>query len=105
MALSALERAALSDFRARLLERFGVRLVRFALFGSRARGEGHEESDLDLLVLVRSLSRDERRAAIDDAGEVEFATGLVLSPMVRDVDTWREDTPLGQAVARDCVAP
>lgn len=101
MALSATERTALADLRRRLTARFGGRLARFTLFGSRARGEGHEESDLDVLVLVHQLTRQERRATIDDAGDVEMSVGLVLSPLVRDAETWDESTPLAREIARD----
>jgi predicted nucleotidyltransferase len=105
MGLSALEQSALGAFRARLDVRFGERLARVVLFGSRARGEGHEESDLDVLVLVRGLTREERRAAIDDAGEVEMATGLIVSALVRDAETWgRADGPLARAVEREGIA-
>src|SRR3989304_4195999 len=46
------ERAALSDYLARLRARFSERVLRVILFGSRARGEGGDESDLDVLVVV-----------------------------------------------------
>jgi len=102
MALSALEQSALSDLRTRLTARFGDRLARIVLFGSRALGEGHEESDLDVLVLVRSLTRTERREAIDDAGEVETSSGLIVSVLVRDADAWESARgALAAAVERE----
>ncbi len=48
------ERAALADFLARLREHYADEVVSVRLFGSRARGEGGPESDLDVLVVVRS---------------------------------------------------
>jgi predicted nucleotidyltransferase len=48
------ERAALSDFLARLREQYADEVVSVRLFGSRARGGGGPESDLDVLVVVRS---------------------------------------------------
>jgi predicted nucleotidyltransferase len=103
MALSPLERAALTTFRTRLAARFGARLDRAVLFGSRARGEGHEESDLDVLVVVHDLSRAERADVIDDAGAIELETGLVLSPIVRAAVEWRDASALGREIARDGV--
>jgi len=48
------ERAALGEFLARLREQYVDEVVSVRLFGSRARGEGGPESDLDVLVVVRS---------------------------------------------------
>jgi predicted nucleotidyltransferase len=102
MGLSAAETSALSRLRERLEARFADRLAAITLFGSRARSEGHEESDLDVLVLVRALTRDERRAAIDDGGACE-SPGVALSLVVRDADTWTERSPLAREIARDGV--
>lgn len=51
------ERAALEELKARLRERFGERLVKLVFYGSKARGEGDEESDLDVMAVVRDLDR------------------------------------------------
>lgn len=106
MTLTPAERELIARFRAALEARFGERLKQLLLFGSRARGRGHEESDLDVLVLLRGLTPAERRAVIDVAFDLEVAldTSLHLSPIVRDATTWSFDTPLGQEIVRDGVA-
>jgi predicted nucleotidyltransferase len=78
-------------------QRFGSRLEGFVLFGTRARSEGTESSDLDVLVLVRGLTRQERRDVIDLAYDRELATGLAISPLVRDP----AGPPLGAGIARE----
>ncbi len=45
--------AALGEVRAALERLYGDRLVKVILFGSHARGEAHEESDVDVLVVLR----------------------------------------------------
>jgi antitoxin ChpS len=85
----------LTSLRERVAERFGDR-AKLVLFGSRARGEGHEESDLDVLVWLDGASRAERREVIDLAFDVEQAFGLAVSPLVRD-----PSTPLGAALAAE----
>jgi predicted nucleotidyltransferase len=45
--------AALREARQALAALYGDRLVRVVLFGSHARGEAHEESDVDVLVVLR----------------------------------------------------
>lgn len=58
--LSSEERALVERFGRLLRERLGDELCAVWLFGSRARGEppGHEDSDVDLLVLVKDDSSD-----------------------------------------------
>jgi uncharacterized protein len=101
--LSPLEVHALAELRCRLVARFGPRLVRMTLFGSRARGEGRGDSDIDVLVLVDGLSPAERRSALDDALEVELETGLVLSPLVRCPEAMPPESALARELARDGV--
>jgi predicted nucleotidyltransferase len=102
--LSGLESVALADFTVGVRTVFGNRVVRIALFGSRARGEGRDDSDLDVLVLVRHLSRAERRFVQDRAFGVGLARRLVLSPLVVDEATWRDDLPLGRIIAKEGMA-
>jgi predicted nucleotidyltransferase len=49
--LTKSERAALETFVARLRQRYGDDLLRVVLFGSKARGDSDEESDLTLWTL------------------------------------------------------
>lgn len=86
----------LGEFRLALELRFGDRLERLVLFGSRARGEGHEASDLDVLVLVRGVTKQERREIIDVAFERDLDAGISISPLVRDAQRAR---PVGAALA------
>jgi predicted nucleotidyltransferase len=75
---------ALARFGAALRERFGARLAEVVLFGSRARDEAHEDSDVDVLVVVDGLSDAERLAVVDLASAVDFASPewVGLSPLV-----------------------
>ena len=75
---------ALHRFGLALRERFGGRLSEVVLFGSRARGEAHEDSDVDVLVVIDDLSDGERLAVLDVAYAAAHATAdwVGLSPLV-----------------------
>ena len=105
--LSNRERQALAAAAAALKDRFPVEQL--VLFGSRARGEGDAESDLDLLVLTtRELGWTERRAIVDTLFDVELAHEVVLSPLIVSGRSWRDGIyrvlPIHGEIARDGVS-
>ena len=55
--LTGREKTALSEFVARLRERYADEVVLVTLFGSKVRGDFDEESDLDVLVVVEGDDR------------------------------------------------
>lgn len=71
------------------------------LFGSRARGTGREDSDLDIFVSLMGATRDDKRAIFDQAFDVGLEHGLTLSPLVSSTESWRTDLPIGRAIDRD----
>lgn len=73
----------LARYRALLVERFGERLAELRLFGSFARGDAREGSDVDVLVVVRGLTDRERDEAIDLAYDARHDLEWVdLCPVV-----------------------
>ncbi|MBM4360971.1 MAG: nucleotidyltransferase domain-containing protein [Deltaproteobacteria bacterium] len=102
--LSPQETATLDTFASALRARFGARMSGVTLFGSRARGEGRGDSDLDLLVLVDGVTRKERGEVLDLACDLGVASGLVLSPLVAATEAWRPELPLARAVASEGVS-
>lgn len=85
------DRAAVETFRDRVREELGPKLRDLRLFGSKARGDDHPESDIDVLVLVDGLDNATSRRVHDIASEIR---PLVL-PMVRDFD--RYHAPISRA--------
>jgi predicted nucleotidyltransferase len=82
-ALPAAVAVALERYKALLVSRYGDRLRELVLFGSHARGDAHEESDVDLLVVIDDLTPNERRDAIDLAYDAQDPRDWVsLSPLV-----------------------
>lgn len=88
--LTTAERAALGDLKAWLTQRFGQRLDGLAMFGSRARGEGDEDSDLDVLVTVRSLTSSEAREIGYFAGDLLTKHDVIVSPFALSSERYQE---------------
>jgi predicted nucleotidyltransferase len=69
------ERAGLAAFIHRLHQDYGANLLRVILFGSKARGDCDDQSDLDVLVVVHISGEDywqHWRRIVDMAWEVEL---------------------------------
>jgi predicted nucleotidyltransferase len=91
--LTASERTALETFIARLRQRYGDDLLHVVLFGSKARGDFDDESDLDLLIVVRIPDSDfwpNWRHISDLAWEVELAHDVVLTTIIRTPAEFRQ---------------
>lgn len=91
--LPALVEATLDAFVAGVRGRFGARVVALRLFGSYARGDATEDSDVDCLVLLDPMDRDADRAITDLAADLTWQiAGVVISPMtmsVEEFETWK----------------
>lgn len=59
-----------------------VQLLDFRVFGSRARGNADEYSDMDVFIEVESFDREIERKVRDVVWEVGFEHGLYISPLV-----------------------
>jgi len=74
-------RPALEAYAARLRAIFGPRLREIRLFGSYARGEAHEDSDVDILVLIDGLTDREIGEVAGEVATIIIETGLPLAPL------------------------
>ena len=98
---------ALAHFADAVREMYGDAVVDIRLFGSYARSSAHEESDVDIAVVLDEAGWEIRRDVIDLATDVGFAHGLSLSPTVFDraaYERWRaQDRPLTRAIDQEGV--
>jgi predicted nucleotidyltransferase len=99
-------KTALAELKERLTASYPV--ARLILFGSVVRGEMHEESDVDALVLTaRPLSGKEHDAVSDEVFVVNLRYDTNISALVVDLPNWEEGPlsvmPLRQEVEREGV--
>lgn len=78
------DRQAIEQFRDAIRGQFGPRLRDLRLFGSKVRGDDHEESDIDVLVLLDGCDSHDRNAVWDLAVSVKFT----LMPVTSDFETY-----------------
>lgn len=76
----------LTDYADRLRAIFGERLRCVRLFGSYARGDATEDSDVDVLVLIDGLTDHEIGVAAGKVAPTIMATGLPLAPLPMSVE-------------------
>lgn len=82
--LTAGERAALREFVERLRTLPDIELREIRLFGSKARGDGRADSDLDLAVVLARDARRHRHRIYDLAFDIGLAYDVELAPLVLD---------------------
>lgn len=98
----------MSRYVAALKERHGDFVQRVVVYGSRARGEGGPDSDLDLLVVVRDGDWRLRFELLDLAGDLDQDHVVLPSVQVFTEEEWadmhRSESVYREAVERDGIA-
>ncbi len=84
--LTTEERAALSKLKEDLERRFKERLVKLVVFGSKARDDFDEDSDLDIAIIIHSLTRREKNEILQVVAEIELENLTPLSTLVLSED-------------------
>lgn len=79
------------------------------LFGSRARGDAHADSDWDFLILLPDDKSGfkRHREIMDDFYEIELETGEVLVPFIYRKEEWETKyiiTPLYENILKDGIS-
>ena len=88
-------RAAVEDFKARLLRLFGQRLELVKVFGSQVRGEAREDSDVDVLVVLDHAGYEELRQTLDLTCEILADYDLLIDPHIEAAERYRHRVEVG----------
>ena len=105
--LTSHELDVMAKFLSRLQEECGDRIAHVWLFGSKARGDFDEESDVDLLIVVHGRDDALKKTAGEIAYDLSLKHGVLLCEHV--VSTWRfaqmcaRQEPLYKNVVREGV--
>lgn len=102
--LTGIEREAVLRFKDGLTALPGVAVQRVILFGSRARGQGDERSDLDLAVILVGDEGPYWRQIVDVATELnlEYEYRIRVSPLIvsraKLVELWDRERAIAHAI-------
>jgi predicted nucleotidyltransferase len=108
MTLSAKEKSVLKQFKAGLEQALGGQLIELKLFGSKARGDGRPDSDVDVLVIVTTDDWHIRDKVYDVATDMSLQVDICISPKVisksRFVQLCKEGTSFIHNVSKDAIS-
>ena len=86
--LSPSERQAMSSFLALLRQQFPERVHQTILFGSKARGDSHPWSDIDILIVVDRDDWKLSHAISTLAADVSLEYDVLIGPRVIGQERW-----------------
>jgi predicted nucleotidyltransferase len=102
--LSSNEQQAVTEFLELLHESYPECVMQTALFGSKARGDGHQWSDIDILVVV---DRDDWRfshAISTLAADVSLKYDVLIGPRVIGQERWQQMEKFHSGLHRNIIA-
>jgi len=88
--LTKRDQQALKEFVSYLRRTLTNQIEFAALFGSKARGDSKQGSDIDVLVIMASEDRELRREILRQAARVSLKYDVILSPRVIGAARWEE---------------
>ena len=102
------ERAWLDEYRKVLHERHPDTVLRMVIYGSKARGDAREDSDLDILLVVRNGAGGLKLPLREIGYELAVMSDAVPSILAYTQEEWddrkRRGYPFQRAVERDGVS-
>ena len=108
MRLTADEQAWLAAYCQALKEQYPGIVERMVIYGSKARGDDHPDSDLDVLLIVKNDAGHLKRPLRRIGYELAATSDAVPSILAYTQDEWESrrerGAPFQQAVERDAVA-
>ncbi|MDI6736684.1 MAG: nucleotidyltransferase domain-containing protein [bacterium] len=99
------EKKAILEFAQLLRQRFGALIKEIILFGSYARKDRRMYSDIDILIVLSSLSWGIKKAISEIAAQENLKYNVLISTIRYDIDTWESSiikkSPFGVTVREE----
>lgn len=99
--LTEREKAALNDFLTRLEKEYADQVRDVILFGSKARGDGHPESDIDLLVVLEKPTKEQTDRVYDITYDILLDRGIDLATITFSQEEAIRKQELGTPLMRN----
>lgn len=99
-------KAILDELKQRLSDLYGDRLVELVLFGSQARGDAEEGSDIDVLIVLKdcAVPPEQEQQGRDIIYELSYGHDTVVSCVYMNEDYYqRRNGPLLRNIRREGV--
>ena len=93
--LNKREEVVINSFVKELKEKLGDEIVSIRLFGSKARGDFYQESDIDIFILVKEKTSYIRSKLAEITTNYDIEYGLPLSPVLYDLFEYQKNKELG----------
>lgn len=82
MYLKADENKLIKKLKCNLEELLGADNVKLILFGSKARGDSDRQSDTDIAIIVKGLTRKQKNLILEEIADFEFENIMPLSTLI-----------------------
>lgn len=107
LALTTNEREAVSEFVKILRQRHGSMIKEIILFGSKVRGNDKQDSDIDILIVLKNLSWEIKKSISELAACENLKHNVLISTVRYDADIWENPvirlSPFGRTVREEGV--
>lgn len=97
--LSPIELSTVENYVQKIRSLYGDRIQQVILFGSRVRGEGNEESDIDVAVIITTEDPLLRRQLYDIATELWLESEIRISPLIFSAEEYQSYLRMGRGIA------
>ena len=88
--LSTKEQIVVKKFKQQLQEKIGDHLIMMFLFGSKARGDYHKNSDIDVMVIIKKSNRQIINEIYNLAFDLMLETSIYLSIKIFDAAEYQK---------------